>query len=139
MICKETNRRLAMDGQENKIDAMVVEEAQPEQSRNTAKPKRKWGRIILKTLYFLRSVPVVVVIAIIAAGLATTNMTALPEVMRIGEYEITRHFAVMAPATGTAVCLGMALLSKRPIYPMLISLLTLAVPVFLKTIAPYLA
>lgn len=135
-----------MNGQENFAEATVVENDQPMGSDVAAEPVKKkkrikWGRIgvwFLKILYFLRSIPVVIVIALAASALATANMVQLPEVMFIGTFELTRRMAVLAPATATALCLGMVLLSRRPVYPIVISLLTLTVPYFIRYIAPYL-
>lgn len=134
-----------MDGQENFAAAAAAVDSQPAEVSGAEKPKKDskgiWKRVgigFLKAMYFLRSIPVVVVIALIASGLATANLANLPEVMFVGTYELTRRMAVLAPATATALCLAMVLLSRRPVYPIVISIFTLGVPILLKYIGPYL-
>ena len=133
-----------MNGQE-KFAAEAAMNGQPVEVSGTVEPGKEnkgiWkriGTVSLKVLYRLRTVPVIVVIALIASGLATANLANLPEVMFIGSYELTRRMAVLAPATATALCLGMVLLSRRPVYPIVISIFTLGVPILLKYIGPYL-
>jgi len=70
-----------------------------------------------------------------ALVLASRNMARLPEEVGInllanGQYEylIGRGLAVMAPLLVTAVCLVMMWLSRRTIYPWIISIFSLILP-----------
>ena len=91
-----------------------------------------------KVLYHLRSFFLAIPVGIAAVVLAIRNMTLLPEMVGInvlasGEYQwmIDRNLAVMAPIVLTAVCLLMMFLSRRVIYPWLISIFSLVLPILL--------
>jgi hypothetical protein len=77
-------------------------------------------------------------VALVALRLAAWNMVKLPEEVGInllasGEYQymISRGLAVMGPLVVTAVCLLMMLLSRRTIYPWLISIFSLVLPLLI--------
>lgn len=91
----------------------------------------KIGRV----LYHLRSFFLAIPVGIAAVMLAIQNMSRLPEQVGInllasGDYQwmVDRNLAVMAPIAVTGVCLLMMFLSRRVIYPWLISIFSLAIP-----------
>ena len=99
---------------------------------------RKTGFVlgqIGKWVYKLRSVLLAIPVGIGAFVLARRNMELLPEVVGInllanGEYQwtVSRSVAVMGPLAVTAVCLLLMFCSRRVLYPWLISLFTLVLP-----------
>jgi len=96
------------------------------------------GRVIAsicKWIYRLRGFFMAVPVVLAALYLAAQNMARLPEEVGInllatGEYEylISRGLAVMAPLVVTGVCLVMMLMSRRTIYPWIISIFSLVLP-----------
>lgn len=96
------------------------------------------GRVIgsiCKWIFRLRGFFMAIPVALAALYLAAQNMSRLPEEVGInllanGEYEflISRGLAVMAPLIVTGVCLVMMFLSRRTIYPWIISIFTLVLP-----------
>ena len=116
------------------------------------KPKAKAGKVDKKALaktwdnvkyvgqwaYKLRSVLLAIPVVIGAIALAVQNMAKLPAQVGInlqasGEYSmvVSRGVAVFAPLGVTAVCLLFMFCSRRVIYPWLISLFSLALPLLL--------
>ena len=92
------------------------------------------GKWIYRLRGFFRALPV----ALAALYLAAQNMSRLPEEVGInlqanGEYAflISRGLAVMAPLVVTGVCLVMMWLSRRTIYPWLISIFSLVLPILI--------
>lgn len=90
---------------------------------------------IWRWAYRLRSILLAFPVVVTAVVMAIYNMTKLPEIVGInlqsnGEYAmvITRGVAVMGPLALTAVCLLLMFCSKRVLYPWLISLFSLALP-----------
>lgn len=96
------------------------------------------GRVIAsicKWIFRLRGFFMAIPVALAALYLAAQNMARLPEEVGInllanGEYEylIGRGLAVMAPLVVTGVCLLMMWLSRRTIYPWIISIFSLVLP-----------
>jgi hypothetical protein len=92
-----------------------------------------WGWV-----YRLRSVILAVPIVVAAIKLAFQNMARLPEFVGInlqanGEYAmmIERNVAVFVPLLITAVCLLTMFLSKKVLFPWLVSLFSLVLPLVL--------
>ena len=92
-------------------------------------------RMTAKWAYQLRSVLLAIPVGVCAGALAIRNLRLLPTAVGVnmlssGEYQwmISRGVAVMAPLAVTALCLLMMFLSKKVLYPWLISLLSLALP-----------
>ncbi|MBQ8748609.1 MAG: hypothetical protein IJZ14_02240 [Oscillospiraceae bacterium] len=88
----------------------------------------KWG-------FKIRSLVLAIPVFICAGALAIRNARQLPELVGInilasGEYQwfVSRGVAVLIPFGVTAVCLLMMLCSKKILYPWLISLFSLALP-----------
>ena len=89
-----------------------------------------------KWLYRLRSILLAIPVAATAVILAVQTMAKLPEqvgfnIQSSGEFAqlVDRNVAVMGPLAITAICLLMMFCSKRVMYPWLISLFSLVLPV----------
>jgi len=85
--------------------------------------------------YRLRSILLALPVMVTAVVLAVYNSANLPEfvglnVQTSGEYVtvITRSAAVLGPLAVTAVCLLLMFCSKKVLYPWLISLFSLVIP-----------
>lgn len=104
----------------------------------TGKVFRGIGKVISLVatwVYRLRGVLLAIPVAAIAIRLALDNKERLPEVVGInlqktGEYAmmVTRNVAVMGPLAVTAVCLLLMFMSRRVLYPWLISIFSLVLP-----------
>jgi len=93
-------------------------------------------RTVWRWAYRLRSVVLAIPVLLAAIFLAIYNMASLPEIIALnmsaeGEYTqvITRGVAVMGPLALTAICLLLMFCSKRVLYPWLISLFSLVLPI----------
>lgn len=102
-----------------------------------AQKKEKWISI-WKMAYRLRSVILAIPVAVGAVILAIHNQAKLPDVVGIniqasGEYAQTvgKAVAVFGPLAVTAVCLLMVFCSKKVLYPWLISLFSLVLPLLI--------
>ena len=99
---------------------------------------KKIGRVLAEIgrwIYRLRGLFMAIPVALAALYLASRNMARLPDEVGInllanGQYEylISRGLAVMAPLVVTGVCLVMMFLSRRTIYPWIISIFSLVLP-----------
>lgn len=88
--------------------------------------------------YKLRSILLSIPVAVVALALAVRNLTQLPTEVGInllsnGQYQwvISRGVAAIVPLVITAVCLVMMFLSKKVLYPWLVSVFSLALPLVL--------
>lgn len=97
----------------------------------------KW-KVIWSWAYKLRSVLLAVPVAIGAIVLALFNFANLPDSVGIniqasGEYAdtISKAVAVFGPLALTAVCLLMVFCSRKVLYPWLISLFSLVLPLLI--------
>ena len=88
-----------------------------------------------KWIYRLRGLLMAIPVAVAALYLAVQNMARLPEEVGInllanGQYEylVSRGLAVLVPLVVTGVCLVMMFLSRRTIYPWIISIFSLVLP-----------
>ncbi|MBO5867740.1 MAG: hypothetical protein J6Q54_02380 [Oscillospiraceae bacterium] len=86
-------------------------------------------------IYRLCSIILSVPVLVVAIILAIHNMNVLPEIIGLdmqsnGEYTqaITKGVAVMGPLLVTVVCTLLTICSKKMLYPWLISLFSLALP-----------
>ena len=100
----------------------------------TGRVFRKIGRFIFRIRSVLMAVPVVYA----AVRLAMYARENLPEQVGInlkesGEYAmlVSRNTAIMGSLAVTAVCLLMMFVSRRTIYPWLISIFSLVLPILL--------
>lgn len=88
-----------------------------------------------KLSYRMRSVVLAIPVAVSAVGLALYNMATLPanvgiDIQATGEYAqiVSKGTAVIGPLALTAVCLLLMFCSRRVVYPWLISLFSLVLP-----------
>ena len=100
---------------------------------NTEKLKSLWS-----WAYKLRSVLLAAPVALAAVVLAIFNQINLPDVVGIniqasGEYAdtVSKAVAVFGPLALTAVCLLMVFCSRKVLYPWLISLFSLVLPLLI--------
>ena len=102
---------------------------------------KKVGIVLTMTgrwAYRLRSLVLSIPVFVCACALAIRNVSLLPELVGInilasGEYQwfISRGAAVMLPLALTAVCLLLMFCSKKILYPWLISVFSLVLPIAL--------
>lgn len=88
-----------------------------------------------KWAYQLRSLVLSIPVFVCAGALAIRNARLLPELVGVvmlanGEYQwlVSRGVAVLAPLIVTVVCLLLMLCSKKILYPWLISVFSLVLP-----------
>ena len=93
---------------------------------------------IAKWIYRLRGFFMAIPVVLAALYLASQNMARLPDEVGInllanGQYEylVSRGLAVMGPLVITGVCLVMMFLSRRTVFPWLISIFSLVLPVLI--------
>lgn len=109
--------------------------------RNSVDPKKTTmqnARSAWKWIYKLRSVVLAIPVVVIAVYLAVQNMALLPGQVGIlmqtnGAFTVSvvKLVAVMGPLALTAVCLLMMFFSQKVIYPWLVSLFSLVLPILL--------
>ena len=122
----------------------VIEEDQnqlPEEGEELPRKqvdKKKMASYILRICYHFRKVIMAVPVVLVALRLAAYNMQNLPEQVGIdlqanGEFArmISRQTAVSWPLMVTGGCLALMFLSRKTVYPWLISLFSLILPVLL--------
>lgn len=90
---------------------------------------------ICRWIYRLRALILAIPVVIAAIRLAAISMDKLPEMVGInllanGEYSymIAREAAVYGPLAVTALCLVLTVMSKKVLYPWLISIFSLTIP-----------
>lgn len=95
-------------------------------------------RSVWKWAFRLRSVILAIPVAVGAVVLAIFNQANLPDMVGInmqasGEYAqmVGKGVAVLGPLAVTAVCLLMTFCSRKVLYPWLISLFSLALPLLI--------
>ena len=99
---------------------------------------KKTGNILFKLRRFLLSIPVLLV----AFRLAAEAMHRLPQTVYFGaagvdadknllinSYHVSKEFAVYVPLGLTFFCLAMMFVSKKVVYPWVISVMTLLIPI----------
>ena len=91
----------------------------------------KWG-------YKLRGILLSIPVAVLAVALALRNLRQLPEMVGInilesGDYQwmVSRELAALVPLGVTAVCILLMFCSKKVLYPWLISLFSLVLPLMI--------
>jgi hypothetical protein len=94
--------------------------------------------VVGKVLYHLRKVALAVPVVIVAIMLAKHNMDILPATVGIdlqanGQFaqSISREMAVYGPLAVTGGCLLMMAFSRKVIYPWLVSVFTLVLPLLM--------
>lgn len=98
-------------------------------------------KIIWSYLYRMRSVLMAVPVGIAAVYLAVMNLAKLPKSVGIGllsdgSYSmlLPRELAVFVPLAVTALCVLLMLCSKKTVYPWIISIFTLVLPILIYVI-----
>lgn len=109
-----------------------------ESGRNPYDPQKSAGenfKSVLRWAFRLRGVALSVPVAVIAVILAMNNMAALPGPLMVGAGQnvitLSKSVLIMGPLALTALSILMTLFSKRVVYPWLISLFTLLLPLAL--------
>ena len=94
--------------------------------------------VIWKWIYNLRSIILAVPVVIGAIRLAIMNMSRLPDSVGImllssGAYQwmVDKPIAVMGPLAVTAACLFLMFISRRVVYPWMISIFSLTLPLLI--------
>lgn len=121
-------------------------QAPVEEPKDNSKDKPKgvlakiWNviRILALVIYRLRGIFMAIPVILVALRLAAYNAEHLPLLVGInlqttGEFAktISRNTAVTFPLFVTGGCLVMTFLSRKNLYPWLISIFSLVIPVFL--------
>ena len=95
-------------------------------------------KLTFRWCYKLRSLVMSIPVFVCAGALAIRNARLLPDMVGVnilanGEYQwfISRGAAVLIPFAVTTVCLLLMLISKKTLYPWLISLFSLVIPALL--------
>ncbi len=108
------------------------------QSKTGMQKFKEIMRIIGQVIYHLRKVVMAIPVIYYAMKLAAYNATNLPEVVGLniqsnGIYaeNISRTVAVNAPLVLTGGCLALMFLSRKTVYPWVISVFSLIVPIML--------
>jgi hypothetical protein len=122
----------------NHVDVMI-EQVEPvaEPQAESKGPGKGWKNF-WKWAFRLRSVALALPVAVIAVLLAIYNQATLPQQVGIdiqatGEYAkfVSREVAVFGPLALTSLCLLLTFCSRRVIYPWLISVFSLVLPVLI--------
>lgn len=115
-----------------------AEQAQPVQSDEEPGKGKRVVSVIWKVVFALRKVVLALPVIYFALKFAAFNRENLPVLVGInlqsnGEFAqmIARDTAVNVPLMITFGCLGLMVLSRKTIYPWLISILTLVLPALL--------
>ena len=89
-----------------------------------------------KWIYKLRSIFLAIPVVFFSVVLAVRNMAVLPakvgfDLQATGEfaYTVSKSVAVMGPLAVTAICLLLMFCSKKVVYPWLISMFSLVLPI----------
>lgn len=100
--------------------------------------KKGGAKNFFKMLYKLRGVFLSLPIAVVAVFMALNSLRILPEqvgffVQADGQFQyfVSRDLAILVPAAVTLICIVITSLSKKVIYPWLISLFSLVLPLIL--------
>lgn len=124
---------------EIKSDMFIeMDDESAEMTDNAEKSQKGTGRTFWQWIYRLRSVILSIPVAVGAIILAVYNYGNLPETVGIniqanGEYAqtVSRSVAVLGPLGVTALCLLMIFCSRKVLYPWLISLFSLVLPLLI--------
>ena len=116
------------------------EDSLPEDGYSRSTFQKIWDviRILCLAVYRLRSVFLAIPVILVALRLAAYNSEHLPLLVGLtlqttGEFAktISRQTAVTFPLFLTGGCLVLTFLSKKSLYPWLISIFSLAIPIML--------
>ena len=122
-----------------------------DQRNSSQDSKMKWSRswekakVIFSWMYKLRSIVLAIPVAAAALIMALHNLARLPALVGLnlqanGEYAqmVGKGVVVFGPLALTAVCLLLMFCSKKVLYPWLISVFSLAIPllVYITSVFP---
>ena len=114
--------------------------AQQPQSGERSVASRIWEvvSVLGRCIYRLRKVFMAIPVVYYALKLAAYNTQNLPEMVGIhlqsnGEYAqlIAKNIAVMGPLAATGACLVLMFISRKSLYPWIISIFTLVLPLLI--------
>lgn len=125
-----------------------MDQREEQKERRFSENKGKFSKIMGKCIYVigiigrwiykLRSVILAIPVILGAVWLAVYNTRILPEsvgilLMSSGEHKwvVARDIAVMGPLAVTALCLLMMFCSRRVLYPWIISIFSLVLPLLI--------
>ncbi len=115
-----------------------VRESVPMQVNVVSGEKTSRFSLILKICYHFRKVIMAIPVVFLALKLALYNMQHLPEQVGIdlqasGEFArlVSRETAVTFPLMVTGLCLVLMVFSRKTVYPWLISIFSLVLPLLL--------
>lgn len=120
-----------MEKKQSYWDALAEKHPKLRSAANTAASTFRWA-------YKLRSVVLAIPVAALSAFLALYNFFALPSLVGFslqpsGEYAflVGKLLAVLGPLAVTAICLLLMFCSKKVLYPWLISMFSLILPILI--------
>lgn len=123
------------------MNSVRKDEVIPEDTLEQQTPRQKAKRILRiigRVIYHLRKVFMAIPVVYYALKLAAYNAANLPETVGLniqpnGTYAetISRAAAINGPLMVTAVCLGLMFLSRKTVYPWVISIFSLIIPLML--------
>ena len=135
-----TEKKWKMPSLNIKRQKAEVAEILPEEPDNRTAWQKIWEviRILCLALYRLRSIFLAIPVILVALRLAAYNSEHLPllvglDLQTTGEFAktISRQTAVTFPLFLTGGCLVLTILSKKSLYPWLISVFSLVIPILL--------
>ena len=110
----------------------------PKPEKKSQRAKGKGLKTFWKYIYMFRGVLISIPIAVVAIILAFKNAGRLPETVGIellatGEFATTvsRTTAVLIPMAMTGLCIVLTCISKRMLFPWLVSLFSLVLPLLI--------
>ena len=131
----------AFNPKSNQINIQSQEKPEKTVQKDVIKPQNKFltvTRVFFQALYRLRSVFLSVPVIFAALRLAAYNSEHLPLLVGLnlqsnGEFEqlISRQTAVTMPLIVTGGCLVLMCFSRKTLYPWLISVFSLVIPILL--------
>lgn len=121
-----------------KNNAPVIEKVSDHQEKSVIGRIFDVIRILFLALYRLRGILLAIPVVYAALRLAAYNSENLPLMVGLnlqstGEFAqmISRQTAVTAPLMVTGVCLALTIFSRKTLYPWLISIFSLVIPILL--------
>lgn len=121
-------------------------EEKPEETKKTGSFQKVWNvmRMIGNLIYRLRKVIMTIPVVYYAIVFGVYNAKYLPERVGLvlqsnGEFvqTVSRSLAVMGPLGVTAACLLLMFCSRRTLYPWLISIMSLLLPMLILLLNNY--
>ncbi len=117
-----------------------MSEQQKPVNKSQASENKFWYtmKAIGKWMYCLRGLLMAIPVGIVAVVLAVRNLAVLPGevglfLLSSGDYQwmVAKATAVLLPLLVTALCLLLMFISRRTVYPWLISIFSLVLPILI--------